>query len=266
MVSVYDLTVEYRQNPLGMDEVQPRFSWKLRSDIQDTYQCAYRIRVLNGSVLWDTGRVESSQSILVEYLGVAFAPRTCYRWEVTVWTTAGVSATAEAWFETGLLGYGAFEENAHWITHCLCSEDTASPVFARRFSVDKPVAKARLYASALGVYEAELNGRKLDDTYFAPGWTSYHKRLQYQTYELTPADGENELRITLGNGWYKGALGFVPKPNLYGDTVALLAMVILTYTDGTEEIIGTDGSWQVFPSLFCTENRCQLGENVAIAI
>lgn len=246
MLSLYDLSVEYRHDPLGMDEVQPRFSWKLRDSRQDTVQQAYRLTVSNGTVLWDTGRVESAQSILVEYMGPAFSPRTRYRWEVTVWTREGVSVSQEAWFETGLLGGSAFEGNAAWITHPLEDTETASPVFVCRFPVSKPLVRARLYASALGVYEAELNGQKLDDTYFAPGWTSYHKRLQYQTYEMTPVAGENELRFTLGNGWYKGALGFVPKPNLYGDRVALLAMAILTYGDGTEEIIGTDETWQVF--------------------
>ena len=245
MLCIYDLTTEYRRDPLGMDEVQPRFSWKLRSDTPNTRQQAYRIVVRNGSVLWDSGRIESDQSILVEYLGIAFDPRTQYRWEVTVWAQDGTQASAEGCFETGLLGTTAFEENARWITHDPAPEDTASPVFVRRFTADKPVAKARLYASALGVYEAELNGQKLDDAYFAPGWTSYRKRLQYQTYEIHPAAGENQLRITLGNGWYKGMLGFVPKPNFYGDRLALLAMVILTYTDGSEQIIGTDERWQV---------------------
>jgi len=252
MVSLYDLTVEYRQNTLGMDEVQPRFSWKLRSDLRNTVQQAYRITVSNGAVLWDTGRVESDRSILMEYLGMAMAPRTRYTWTVTVWTGAGETATAEAWFETGLLDGSVFEDHAAWITHPLPPNESASPIFVHRFSVSRPVAKARLYASALGVYEAELNGQKLDDTYFAPGWTSYHKRLQYQTYELKPKAGENELRFTLGNGWYKGPLGFVPRPNVYGDTLALLAMAILTYADGTEQIIGTDEHWQVYtgPILF----------------
>ena len=246
MLSLYGLTVEYREAPLGMDDVQPRFSWKLGSNLPNTKQTAYRITVSGETILWDTGRVESEQSILVEYLGPAFEPRTRYTWEVTVWTNNSENANASAQFETGLLRGTAFDGNAAWITHGLAKEETACPIFVKQFSVTKPIAKARLYASALGLYEAELNGKKLDDTYFAPGWTSYHKRLQYQVYELTPAAGENELRFTLGNGWYKGMLGFNPMPNHYGDTTALLAMLILTYADGTEEIIGTDESWQVF--------------------
>ena len=106
--------------------------------------------------------------------------------------------------------------------------------------------KARLYASALGLYEAEINGIKADDTYFNPGWTSYRKRLQYQTYDVKGLkQGGNEIRFTLGKGWYSGALGFTPTPNHYGDTTALLAMLVLTYADGREEVIGTGTDWDV---------------------
>ncbi|MBO6158379.1 MAG: family 78 glycoside hydrolase catalytic domain [Firmicutes bacterium] len=246
MLKLYDLTIEYRQNPLGLDEVQPRFSWKLESDVPDTVQSAYQLKVWNGKLMWDTGRVESGQSILIDYMGMVFKPRSSYRWEVTVWDNHGQSAFQEAFFETGLLNGAAFQDNACWITHSLSKEDTASPIFRKAFSVSRPIAKARLYATCLGLYEAEVNGQKVDDTYFAPGWTSYQKRLQYQTYSIENIkEGENELTITLGKGWYSSPLGFTPIPNHYGDTTALLAMLILTYPDGSEEIIGTNESWDV---------------------
>ena len=246
MLSLYDLTIEYKTDPIGLDEVQPRFSWKLESSRKDTRQTAYRLTVSNGEVMWDTGRVESEQSILIEYMGALFEARTAYTWTVTVWDNHGESATASAGFETGLLSGAGFEGKAAWITHGLAKEETASPVFTKSFTVPKPAAKARLYATALGLYEAELNGEKVGDAFFAPGWTSYHKRLQYQTYAVENLRaGENTLRFTLGKGWYSGAMGFTPTPNHYGDTTALLAMLIVTYSDGTEEIIGTDTSWSV---------------------
>lgn len=246
MLKLYDLTIEYKKEPLGLDEVQPRFSWKLRSDGRDTVQTAYRLTVSNGEVMWDTGRVESAQSVLVEYLGAALEARTVYRWTVTVWDNHGDSASAKASFETGLLTGSAFEGHARWITHGLPAEEKASPVFIKIFNVTKPIKRARLYATALGIYEAEVNGEKADDTFFAPGWTSYKKRLQYQTYRIENLKaGENELRFTLGDGWYKGPLGFNPTPNHYGDTTALMALIVLSYGDGTEEFIGTDESWDV---------------------
>jgi len=246
MLKLYDLTIDYKTDPIGVSAVQPRFSWKLESDQNETMQTAYRVRVSNSGEVWDSGRVESGQSILVEYLGASLPPRTAYRWEVTVWDNHSESAAAVANFETGLLAGNSFDGRARWITHGLPTEETASPVFTRTFKLSKPVRKARLYACALGLYEAECNGQKLDDTYFAPGWTSYRKRLQYQTYAVEDLQaGENRLRFTLGNGWYKGFLGFNPTPNHYGDTTALLAMLILTYEDGSEEVIGTDESWEV---------------------
>lgn len=262
MLTVYDLTIEYKSAPLGLDEVQPRFSWKLQSDKNNTRQTAYRLTVSNGEVMWDTGKVESEQSILIEYMGALFEPRTPYTWNVTVWDNHGESASASAGFETGLLSGAAFEGKARWITHGLDREETASPVFTKAFSVGKSVIRARLYATALGVYEAEINGRKADDTFFAPGWTSYHKRLQVQTYAVENLrEGENTLRFTLGKGWYAGALGFMPTPNHYGDTTALLALLVLTYADGTEEFIGTDESWDVstgairFSEIYDGENQ-----------
>nr|MCR4951268.1 family 78 glycoside hydrolase catalytic domain [Solobacterium sp.] len=246
MLKLYDLTIEYKTNPLGIDEVQPRFSWKLESDQNNTIQTAYQLTVSNGEVMWDTGKVESDQSILVEYMGALFEAKTEYKWDVTVWDNHGECAQASAQFETGLLSAKPFEEHARWITHGFAKEETASPVFTKTFNIAKPVVKARLYATALGVYEAEVNGIKADDTYFAPGWTSYHKRLQYQTYAIDQLhEGKNEIRFTLGKGWYSGALGFTPTPNHYGDTTALLAMLAVTYADGTEEVIATDESWDV---------------------
>ena len=244
MLKLYDLTIEYKHEPLGLDEVQPRFGWKLDSDCTGTLQTAYRLLLTRGGeTVWDSGKVESSQSILVEYLGPNLEPRTEYTWNVTVWDNHGESAAAESHFETGLLRGDAFEGKARWITHTLGKESPVSPVLYKDFTVSGQVAKARLYATALGMYEAEINGEKADDTYFAPGWTNYRKRLQYQTYAVTLREGENRLALTLANGWYKGTLGFMPQPNNYGDTTAALAALCITYADGHEEWIGTDESW-----------------------
>ena len=246
MLKLYDLTVEYKTEPIGLDNLRPRFSWKLQTDLKDTYQSAYRIVVSGKKSTWDTGRVESAQSILIPYEGPALLPCSEYAMEITVWTNQGEEASASSCFETGLLSGTAFEGKAGWITHGLPAEEKASPVFTALFTVSKPVAKARLYATACGLYEAELNGKKIGDTYLAPGWTSYHKRLQYQTYTVdTICRGINSIRFVLGEGWYKSPLGFSPTPNHYGDTTALLAMLVLTYEDGTEEVIGTNENWQV---------------------
>ena len=214
MLKLYDLTIEYKHAPLGLDEVQPRFSWKLDSDQQDTVQASYRLRIVQGGdVVWDSGTVASAQSILNEYLGPNLTPRTEYDWTVTVWDNHGETAEGTSRFGTGLLNGSAFEGKAQWITHAPDKASPVSPVLYKDFVVQGNVKKARLYATALGMYEAEINGEPVDDTYFHPGWTNYRKRLQYQTYAVTLYSGKNHLALTLANGWYKGKLGFMPTPN-----------------------------------------------------
>ncbi len=193
MLRLYDLTVDYLTSPVGMDRSAPRFSWKLDSNSENTVQTAYVLKV-NGETV---SKAESSQSILIPYTGQALLPRRVYTWEVTVWDNHGQSACAQSSFETGLMNGNQFAEHAQWITSGWSAEQTASPVFVKTFPIAKPVSRARLYATCLGLYEAELNGSKLGDTFFAPGWTSYRKRLQYQTYPLELKPGENELRLPL---------------------------------------------------------------------
>lgn len=239
-----ELLIEYRENPLGIDE-KPRFSWKLKSEKQNVVQKSYQIQVVSqGKLMWDSGRVESDQSVLVPYEGKELEPTTLYQVQVSVWDNYGEMGQAFGSFETGLMG----EENwkAKWITHGLPKEETACPVFVRKFSVAKKVKSARLYATACGVYEASVNGKKAGDAFLAPGWTSYHKRIQYQTYDITSLlTEENEVAITVGNGWYKGELGFDARPDIYGGRTALLAMVQIEYEDGETEAIGTDENWTV---------------------
>ena len=241
---IQDLKIEYRTDPLGIDS-EPRFSWKLVSGRKNVTQKYYQLRITTqGRTVWESGRIESSRSILVPYGGGKLEPMTEYQAEVCVWDNYGEQGQTRGSFETGLLG----EENwrAAWITHDLADDETACPVYGKRFAVSKPVARARLYATACGVYEARINGQKAGRAFLAPGWTSYHNRLQYQTYDVTGLlTEENEIKITVGNGWYKGELGFNAAPNRYGDRTALLAMLFIEYIDGEKTFIGTDTSWNV---------------------
>ncbi len=241
---IQDLRISYRKNPIGMDEA-PRFSWKLVSEKRDVVQKYYQIQVVHqGKLVWDSGCVESSQSALVPFQGGKLQPMTDYQVQVSVWDNYGELGQEQGSFETGLMD----KENwrADWITHSLGEQETACPVFVRRFPVQKKVRKARLYATCCGVYEACINGKKAGDLFLAPGWTSYHHRLQYQTYDVTGLLGEeNEIRITVGNGWYRGELGFDAKPDRYGHRTALLAMVCVEYEDGERDFVGTDESWSV---------------------
>lgn len=241
---IRDFMVNYGKNPLGIDE-KPRFSWKLESKRQNVVQKGYQIQVASqGNLVWDSGYVESDQSVLVPYGGGALRPMTSYQVQVSVWDNYGEMGQELEEFETGLMR----EENwqAKWITHELPREETACPVFRKDFSIKKNVRAARLYATACGVYEACINGQKAGDAFLAPGWTSYHYRIQYQTYDITPLlRDENQIEITVGNGWYKGELGFDARPDHYGDRTALLAMIRMEYEDGDVTFLGTDTDWDV---------------------
>ena len=264
---IKDVRVEYRKDPIGMDVSRPRFSWKMESDEKNTMQSAYRIQVSlldeaeNKEVsVWDSGKMESDQSVLVEYVGEELLPETVYRCGVTVWDNHGNEAEGEVSFETGLMNPENMQ--AQWITHDF-EEEKACPVFFRRFSTEKKIKRARIFATALGLYEITLDGNRVGDAYFTPGWTSYHHRLQYQTYDVTNLldEGGHCMEITLADGWYKGPFGFMVQSNIYGDQVAALAELHLLYEDGEEEILKTDDSWQVTTGVI-RESQIYYGETI----
>lgn len=241
---LYDFRIEYRENPIGIDK-PPRFSWKIKSNHPDIVQSAYQIQVTgNGQLMWDSGCVKSDRSVLVPYEGKSLKPMSVYQVQVSVLDNTGGLDQATGSFETGILQ----EDNwkGKWITHSLPAEETACPVYVRHFSAEKPVKRARLYATACGVYEACVNGKKVGDCFMAPGWTSYHNRIQYQTYDITELlERENEIAVAVGNGWYKGELGFDAKPDNYGKKTALSAMIWIEYEDGDISEIVTDTNWKV---------------------
>ena len=247
MLSVADLRCEYRSNPLGIDTPRPRFSWKLQSDRRGTVQAAYQLQVDTHpdflTAMWDTDKVESDASIQLEYAGDELEPRTRYHVRVRVWDNYGeVSKWQAGTFETAMLGS---PWQAEWITCDLPKDppDHIPPWILRRwFTVEKPVRRARAYATALGLYSLSINGKPADDTLLNPGWTSYNHWLQYQTYDVTDClvEGSNRLEVLLGEGWYSGDICFAHFRNFYGDKNALLLELHLEYADGTGAVVCTD--------------------------
>ena len=116
----------------------------------------------------------------------------------------------------------------------------------RRFVASAAVVAARMVATSLGLYELRLNGQRVGDAVLTPGWTSYDHRIQYQTYDVTALvhAGENVLGALLGDGWYRGYIGFEGRRKVYGDRLALLAQLHLTYADGRVEVVGSDAGWR----------------------
>ena len=245
-MKLYDFRTEYRENPIGLTDKAPRFSWKIESEEQNTIQTAYEIHVTDekGNVVWNSGKKASDQSVLIPYEGETLADEMLYKVEVSVADNHGNVESIEGTFETGIFDNTEFI--AKMITSDFSEEETACPVFGKTFAIDKKVKKARLFATAHGVYEVTLNGQTVGDYRMAPGWTSYHNRLQYQIYDVTEQlAAENEIAITVGNGWYKGILGFYCQPNQYGTQTGAFAELHVEYEDGSKDVIATDETWSV---------------------
>lgn len=244
-MNIYDFTTEYQVNPIGID-VNPRFSWKISSTEQACMQIAYQIIVSDqeGEV-WNSGKVKKDDSVLISYEGPKLKAETLYYVNLTVFDNKEKKDCAKATFETGLLQGTNFK--AKWLTHELLQEDTSCAIFSKKFQIGKKVKSVRVFASALGIYEVKINGKKVGDTYLAPGWTNYKKRIQYQTYAANDyLKEDNHIEITVANGWYKGYLSFTCTPNQYGDRTAALAEVHITYEDESTQVIATDSTWEVY--------------------
>lgn len=256
MLSVIHLKCESKVNPIGIDERLPRFSWIVECDKRATVQTAYRIQVSNSpdftSTIWDTGKVESDQSVHVEYGGPELQAAVRYLYRIRIWDGNIMSEWSEpAFWEMGLLGRGDW--SARWIAPSRYKDPSVlypCPMMRKTFSIEKEIERARVYVTGLGLYELRLNGRKVGNDFLTPGWTSYKKRIQYQTYDISDdiKAGKNTVGIILGEGWYKGHMTWHNKRNKYGDRVAALVQINITYRDGSEEKVVSDESWKASES------------------
>jgi len=278
------LRCAHKADPLGVAPDRVRFSWVLRGTGTGRAQSAYQVQVTDeaGAVSWDSGRVESASSADVAYPGEAagglggvaspgasraasLAGGARYRWKVQVWDETGAASgwSAPAAFEVELGRTGGW--HASWISLGRIREDfrppaeagpsdpvvkalTPAPYLRRAFTVEQPVASARLYVTALGLYEARLNGQRVGDAVLAPGWTDYDRRIPYQTYDVTGLlrPGDNVLGAILADGWYCGFFGFDAKRAgwHYGEAPELLAQLVLRLADGSEQRVVTDQAWR----------------------
>ncbi|MBD0293376.1 MAG: glycoside hydrolase family 78 protein, partial [Jiangellaceae bacterium] len=199
---------------------------------------------------WSSGRVESGESLLVAWHAPALTSRERRTVRVRVWGYPDDEPSAwsdDAAVEAGLLA--PEDWTAQLVQPVLPTPGAGGEpavLLRREFVLDRPVARARLYATAHGVYQAELNGSVVREDVLAPGWTSYHHRLRYQTYDVTDLlrEGPNAIGIHLADGWFRGYLGFAGLRNVYGDRTGALVQLELEHTDGTRTTVTSDGSWQ----------------------
>ncbi|HBL78080.1 MAG: alpha-L-rhamnosidase [Bacteroidetes bacterium GWF2_42_66] len=249
---VVKLVSEYHVNPIGIDVQKPRLSWQIISDGQNVMQTAYEIKVTDqtakGKLIWTSGKVESDQSVNVVYGGPALKSMQRACWQVRIWdNNKKVSVWSQpAYWEMGILEPESWK--ASWIGSEVGQNVEGSKpclYFRKEFPVAKKIKSARIYATSKGLYQLFLNGKKVSSDLFTPGWTSYSKRLQYQTYDVTGMlQQKNLIGAIVGDGWYRGNIAFKGQHSYYGDKLALLTQLQITYSDGTSEIIGTDESWK----------------------
>lgn len=273
VMQIYDTKVNHLTNPLGFRMDRTVFSWKVK-DAKGTRQNAARIRIASDTamqkILYDSGWEKEADSLSFPVKS-DLKPRTRYYWTVAVESDAGEQETSDVqWFETAKR-----EEDwgGKWIT---CdSTEKRHPYFEKEIcpAAGKEVAKARLYISGLGLYEAFYNGERIGNEYFTPYSNDYNEWVQYQTYDVTEQmKHSGTLSVLLGNGWYKARFGFTAKEDVgfYGNEWKLIAELHLEYADGTEDVIGTDESWMVrrstitFSNLYDGEHRDDTLENVPV--
>jgi alpha-L-rhamnosidase len=240
---------EHHREALGIGEATPRLSWKNTAPA-GWRQTAYELEVTRGGETATSGRIESGESVLVPWFGAPLASREAATVRVRVWSGDDESGWSEAsTVETGLLeasDWSAVPVGAAWAENENLDE-RRPPLVRREFALAGTVAKARLYASAHGLYEAEINGTRVGTDALSPGWTVYGSRLRYYTYDVTDlvTEGANAIGSWLADGWYRGRLGWRGGfHNLFGSDLSFFGQLEVTYTDGTVETIATDASWR----------------------
>ncbi len=273
-VSPQQLRCEYRVNPLGVDVAQPRLSWIIVSDdpaLRGVAQCAYQVLAASSREaltkdegdLWDSGRVNSSQTLHIEYNGKPLATKQDVFWKVRVWTTAitntgdSQAETASAWSEPAMWSMGLLKQTdrrAQWIGDGQpCRELTrgewSRPAthLRREFTLDKPIAKATALVSGLGMYEFYVNGQRIGQQQLAPEYTIYRDRIQYNMFDVTEVlqNGVNAAGAVVGDGWHNNDLAFAPPPPkrpFEGRRGFYLEMEI-KFTDGQKQQIVSDTAW-----------------------
>jgi alpha-L-rhamnosidase len=264
VLNVERLRCEYLEAPSGIDETTPRLSWIVTSDERNQRQTAYRILVASSEEkiagdegdLWDSGVVEKSNTVNIPYAGKALRSRQPCYWKAMAWDADGQPSawSHPARWSMGLLEPGDWK--AEWISFRDDSPLEATQqkmvlpparYYRKPIEASREVRRATVYASALGIYELQINGRRVGKSMFTPGWCDYARRCFYNTYDVTEMVREGEERsigAIVADGWYAGYVGYGLLvgygPNrcgryMYGKTPALLAQLEIEYADGSKK-------------------------------
>ena len=238
------LQVEYLTEPLGLGSAKPRFYWHCEDGVKQT---AYQIVCKRGDeTVWDSGKAESSSMTHIPYAGAPLASRDRISWRVQLWDENDLPGeVSESVFELGLLH--SADWTAKWISGNYTPQKNRrypADCFKKEFTAQGEIVKARLYATARGIYDVTVNGKRIDGFVLAPGATDYRKRIQYQTYDVTEYVKEkNTVELRLADGWYRGSVAAYGVTNVFGTQTGVLAQLELTMADGSVQTVTTDVSW-----------------------
>lgn len=282
--SVFNLKCEQCNNPLGIETLKPRFSWQIHALGRNFEQSAWQILVSDeigllkaeqGNV-WDSGKIESSKSILNEFNGGKLKSGKTYFWKVRIWDKLG---ECSAWSQINRFSMGLISEkdwnHASWISfekdkkeeflvpglHGLGEVNEKLrpdqkigmyklPQFRKEFLVKKSLKKAVAYVSGLGHFDMYINGKKVGNHFLDPGWTKYDKCALYVPFDISDMlqEGNNAVGVMLGNGFFNVPRERYFKLLLSYGAPRMIMKISLEYSDGTEECIVTDSSWKTTES------------------
>ena len=250
---VYDLQVDGLYSPIGIDSETPTFSWKIDSEEYDVIQKHYQIFVATDAVfsekslVWDSGKVNSSESVYINFQGQTLEYATKYYWAVKVWTNKSSKpkqSKISSW-TTGLMVGNQWK--SEWIgVNNKDNRVSKTPYFTNDFVAGVKIKSANLFITSRGIYEAHINGKRVGNSYLTPGWTSYNNRIQYQAYDVQNmlCLGDNRLGVILSDGWFRNFRPNNGKTKTdYGDELSFIAELVITFEDGVKKTIINDNNW-----------------------
>lgn len=251
MLAVENVTLNYERSLAGC-ETLPVFGWAISSSLRNVVQRSWRLQLATSvsfdDPCYDSGDIHDDRSNNVVLPAFVCAHSTRYYVRVRITDNHGQSSdwSPVASFITGLPAEA-------WQGEFISAEtpqdkaESKGTLLRHEFTLPQgaDIVSAVVHASALGLYQLWLNGEKVGCDELAPGWTSYHHHLLYQTWDVTERlrEGTNAIGAMVGAGWYKGDMSFNRYRNYYGEQTGFICHLVVTLRDGSQQVIASDGRW-----------------------